>query len=198
MATRAGIKITKGGGKKKPWVRFFIPGDGHPQQLRSTRAVGGVRSVGQRIGKLLGATDTIIPNPSNPPAGIVASDVAIRAGGIPLTAPTVAGGSATAPIAAALVADSGPMPAGTYRCAFVLSASAMNAPGKQLQIEHRNAANAATNSILGACPGGGAIEIVRERVVLALNERVRVVVAAVAFAASEVAVAEGRLYLLPV
>jgi hypothetical protein len=197
MATKrsVAIKITKGGGKTRPWVRFFIPGDGHPLQPRST--VRAAKSVARAVGKLRGATDTIIPNPANPPAGIIAQDVAVRVGGVPVVAPTVAGGSASAPAAAAVVADSGPMPAGTYRVGVVLSISGMNAPGKQMQIEHRNAANAATNSLLGACPAGGAIDIVRERVTLALNERIRVVVAAVALAASEVAVAEARLYLLP-
>ena len=90
------------------------------------------------------------------------------------------------------------MPAGVYYVEITFSNSGVAAAGKHTQAEHRNAANNATNIVLGGCPYPGATQVWRERVVLALNERVRVVQSAVAGAAAEVAIAEVALYLLPV
>lgn len=105
-------------------------------------------------------------------------------------------GVSTAPIAAAVIADTGALGAGEYRLEIELSAEAVAAAGKGLRVEHRNAANGATVNTLGGVPGGASRDILVTRVTLAASERVRVVVGAVAFAASEVAVASIRAYKL--
>lgn len=197
MATRrAAVKITRGGTKLKPWIRWFIPGDGHPDGPTPKAAKVPKAPRGGAKGPL-GSTDTIIPNPANPPLRIIAEDVAVRVGGSPMATPTVAAGQATASAIGAVIADSGAMPAGTYRVELRLSASAVRAAGKQLQVEHRNAANAATVALLHATPGEP-VDSEFHRVVLALNERIRVVVGAVAMGAGEIANAQIRMYLLPV
>jgi hypothetical protein len=100
------------------------------------------------------------------------------------------GALATAPIAAAVIA----LPAGDYLLEIDCDASAVAAAGKGLQIEHRNAANAATIKQLGGCTGGASRAILVRRISLAANERIRVIVGAVAFAASETAIASIRAY----
>lgn len=99
------------------------------------------------------------------------------------------GASVTAPAAAAVIADTGAMPAGDYTIDLELDASAVLAAGKGLIVEHRNAANAATLKQLGGCSAGQSRTVTIRRLTLAANERVRVIVGAVAFAAGEVATA---------
>lgn len=110
--------------------------------------------------------------------------------------PTVAAGETTASIAAALIADTGQLAAGTYMVEVVLGFSGTGAAGKHLAVQHRDAANTGTVSPLGLCPAGGAIGLAFERVVIAANQRIRVVVGAVAAAAAEVTQAQIRVYLL--
>jgi len=144
----------------------------------------------------LGASSTVIPDPSVVNRNLVLEDAAVHIGGEPTINPTAASGNASAPAANAVVADSGALAAGTYYVEVSLGFSGTLAAGKHLQIEHRNAANNATVNTLGMCPAGVSTIVVRERVVVALNERIRVVIGAVAAAASEVAIAEVRVYKL--
>jgi hypothetical protein len=102
-------------------------------------------------------------------------------------AATVASGQATAPTAAQVVADTGALAAGVYDLEITLGFSGVLAAGKHLSVEHRNAANAANIAQLGLAPAGTGGSVYLTRVVVALNERVRVVVGAVAGAVSEVA-----------
>jgi hypothetical protein len=99
----------------------------------------------------------------------------------------VASGQATAPTAAQVVADTGALAAGVYDLEITLGFSGVLAAGKHLSVEHRNAANAANIAQLGLAPAGTGGSVYLTRVVVALNERVRVVVGAVAGAVSEVA-----------
>lgn len=195
MATkRSGPTVTRGGTKAKPWVRFFTPGEGHPLYVAprsAARRGAATKPAGPR------GTTTVVPNPANPQLIVIADDQAVKVGGFPLADPTVAGGQATASAIGAVICDSGPMPAGKYLVEIRASASCVRTAGKQLQVEHRNAANAATINILSATPGE---PLVTEtfRIVLALNERIRIVVGAVAMGAGEIANGLVRLYLLPV
>lgn len=151
-----------------------------------------------------GSSSTIINNPGNPAANINAGDVALHhvAAGLsigtkPVFAnPTVASGETTASIAAAVVADSGALAAGTYRVEITLGFSGAPAAGKHITVQHRNAADAATLQSLGLCPAGESATILLERVVVAANERIRAVIGAVAAAAAEVTQAQIRAYLL--
>lgn len=104
------------------------------------------------------------------------------------------GAQVVAPAAAALIADTGALPAGDYKVELDLDAAAALAAGKQLIVEHRNAANAATLRQLGACTAGASKSVTIARVPLAANERIRVIVGAVLFAAGEVATAAIRAY----
>lgn len=84
-------------------------------------------------------------------------------------------GAVTAPAAGAVITDLGPQPAGNYDILFTLSVSDTVAVGKELVVEHRNAANTATIRILGACPAAVALWG-RVRVnTFAPDERVRVI-----------------------
>lgn len=125
------------------------------------------------------------------------SNVSTFAGRAPQVAPTVASGQATAPIAAAVIADTGALAAGVYDLEITLGFSGVLAAGKHLSVEHRNAANAANVQQYGLCPAGAVKTIYISRVVVAATERVRVVVGAVAAAVSEVAHATIRAILVP-
>jgi len=115
----------------------------------------------------------------------------------PVVAPVVASAQAVGiTAAAAVIADSGAMPAGVYRAEIILGFSGTLVAGKHVQVEHRNAANAATLQFYGLCPGGSSLPIEMERIVLAANERIRAVVGAVATLAGEVISATIRLYPL--
>lgn len=147
----------------------------------------------------LGATNTRIPDPGgNPALYVSADDVAVRVGGFPIRNPTAASGLSIAPAAGAVVADTGPLAAGTYLVEINLMASAAAAAGKHIQVEHRDAANAANINVLSGCAGGQMFSTLVERVVVAANQRVRAIIGAVAFAASEGALASIRAYRLDV
>lgn len=125
------------------------------------------------------------------------SNVSTFGGRAPQVAPTVASGQATAPAAAQVIADTGALPAGAYDLEITLGFSGVLAAGKHISVEHRNAANGANIQQLGLCPAGAPKTIYLSRVVVALNERVRAVVGAVAGGASEVAHATIRAMLVP-
>lgn len=112
------------------------------------------------------------------------------------TVPVVASGESTAAAANAVVADSGELPAGAYRVEITMGFSGAAAAGKHLAAQHRNAANGANVAPLALCPAGGAMGIVLERVDVAEDERIRVVVGAVAAIAAEVTQAHIRVYPL--
>lgn len=112
--------------------------------------------------------------------------------------PTVVSAVATAPIASAVIADSGQLAAGTYRVEVAAGFSDTLAAGKHLVVEHRDAANTGNINTLGLVPAGVALDFTVERVVVALNQRIRVVNGAVAGAAGSVAHGAVRVYLLPV
>lgn len=197
MATKgSGPQVTRGGTKDKPWVRFFTPGEGHPQYVAPRSAAKKPRAAGGKEAGPRGTT-TVVPNPANPQLIVIADDVSARIGGFPLADPTVASGQATASAIGAVIADTGPMPAGKYLLELRASASCVRTAGKQLQVEHRNAANAATLNLLHSTPGEPT-HVETFRIVLAANERVRIVVGAVAMGAGEIANGLVRLYLLPV
>lgn len=128
------------------------------------------------------------------------TDTQLRASAVPVytkpATPTVAGAKVTAPAAAAVIADSGAMAAGSYLVEITMGFADALAAGKALSCEHRNAANGATLFEFGLCPAGTNFVQVYQRVVLALNERIRVVNLAVAGAAGSVASATIRLHLL--
>lgn len=108
---------------------------------------------------------------------------------------TVRVGTITAaPAASAVLADSGPMTAGTYLVEFNLAAQDTLAVGKGMVIEHRNAANSATTLRLGGCTAGGSESGTIRRLTLATNERVRVIAGTAAGAASSQYVAHLALY----
>lgn len=111
--------------------------------------------------------------------------------------PTPVGGSVTAPGIGAVIADTGVLAAGAYRVEVSAGFSDTVVAGKGLTIEHRDAANTATLRTLGHVPAANSSSVVIERLVLALNERVRVINAGVAGAAGSVAIASIRAYLLP-
>jgi hypothetical protein len=121
--------------------------------------------------------------------------MAVHANPIPAAA-AAASGVSTAPAANAVVADTGQLPAGDYLVEVELSAAGVLAAGKALLVQHRNAGNSADVNTLGGCPAATSRSIEVGRVTLALNERIRVVVGAVAFAASETAVASIRVHRL--
>lgn len=187
-----GIVIESGGKKGHKWTRSHgVPTLAVPLSpaRKSSRMSGSPKR------KPLG-TSTIIPNPSNPALVVMADDVSVQAGGTPRNNPTVAAGEATAPTAAQVIADSGPMAAGTYLVETRLGFDGVPGAGKALKVEHRNAANAATLFVLARIPGQTNAEYKTERIVLADQERIRVIVGAVAAAANEVAQAQIRLYKL--
>jgi hypothetical protein len=110
---------------------------------------------------------------------------------------TVANGAQSAAAAAAgtVVADTGPLAAGTYLVEVVAAVLGVATAGVGLVIEHRNAANSANISTLGGVGGGSAaLDTEINEVTVALNERIRVVVGAVTLPATTTAVASVRAY----
>lgn len=90
-------------------------------------------------------------------------------------------GSAAAPAAAAVVADTGPMEAGDYEIAVNIGSDDTAAAGKHALMEHRNAANDGTlHRKLMPVPGHAEWRI--PRIAIAKNERVRVITGAAAAA----------------
>jgi hypothetical protein len=107
--------------------------------------------------------------------------------------------SAAAAAANTVVADTGPLAAGVYDVEYQLHIGmlATAAAGVELVVEHRNAANNGNLSVLAGCPGGGAGSGRLSRVAVAANERIRVVVGAVALRASVKAAARLDVHRLP-
>ncbi|MGH3428498.1 MAG: hypothetical protein ACRDQZ_13175 [Mycobacteriales bacterium] len=170
-----------------------------PSQLTDDDKKRATDAIRKGVPIKMGGTVTRYPDPGGVPnLSVQADDVSVRVGGMPIRNPTAASGNAVAPGASAIIADSGQLAAGTYLVEINLAASAVAAAGKQLQVEHRNAANAATVNVLGGTTGGQVASFIVERIVIALNERIRVVVGPVAFAATEGAVASIRAYRLDV
>lgn len=115
--------------------------------------------------------------------------------GLVITPPTAhATGVATAPAAAAVIADTGALAAGSYEIRCQGGHSGVLAAGKHLMFEHRNAANAATlhNHLV---PAGMTGDWELPRVTLALNERIRAVIGEAAGEAASVAAAD--IYVRP-
>lgn len=97
---------------------------------------------------------------------------------------TFVGVSNVAPAANSVQADTGALSAGNYEFVVNLMASDTVAVGKGLIVEHRNAANTATLKVLGGVAPSGAVSLHIPKIVIAANERVRVVVGSVTGAAS--------------
>jgi hypothetical protein len=108
--------------------------------------------------------------------------------------PTVASGQAAAPTAGQVIADTGALAAGIYDIEVTLGFSGAAAAGKQITVEHRNAANNANIQQYAMLPCPGAHPVYFARVSVAAGERIRAVIGAVAAAASEVAHATIRVH----
>jgi hypothetical protein len=106
-----------------------------------------------------------------------------------------AAASVAAPGAGAAIVDTGQLAAGTYRVEIVAAFADTLAAGKALLVQHRNAANGANIWELPA-PAGQPLAFTIERLVVADNERVRVINGAVAGAAGSIASALIRCSLL--
>ncbi|HEY2936940.1 MAG TPA: hypothetical protein VGJ25_10085 [Gaiellaceae bacterium] len=91
----------------------------------------------------------------------------------------------TASAAAAVIADTGALAAGDYDFDVRIAGGGVVAAGKVLLLEHRNAANGATLQTLAMVGATEPLALTLRRYTLALNERLRVIVGAVAFAAAE-------------
>lgn len=90
----------------------------------------------------------------------------------------------------ALLADTGPLPAGVYDIEINLAVADAIIAGAGSFVEHRNAANAATLKDLGGhTAGGGSARLRFENYRLALNERIRVVGGSAANGAASLSVA---------
>lgn len=111
-------------------------------------------------------------------------------------APTEVSGDLTAPAAAAMVADTGPLAAGVYLVEVAIAFADTLAAGKVAHAEHRDGANGANVARLGSCSAGDSTFVVARRLTLAANERVRVVNGGVAGAAGSVLSAAIRAYKL--
>jgi len=99
-----------------------------------------VLSVRGSIG-VLDVADVIVPTISV--GSLSPLEVAVRA---PVFSSTdvFSEGTQTAPAAAALLADTGALPAGTYDMMFMCASDDMGSTGRFIAIQHRDAANAAT------------------------------------------------------
>lgn len=110
--------------------------------------------------------------------------VASREGALAFTASAplfasagITSGHANAPLINAIIADTGPLPAGSYDI-FANMASHLSAPLGPVQLQHRNAANAATLAVLLQTQSGAATTVMTAALplmgyTLALNERLR-------------------------
>ncbi len=105
-------------------------------------------------------------------------------------------GQVTAPAIGAVIADTGQLAAADYVVAFVLSIADTVAVGKRIDVQHRDAANAATLKILGSTPAPTGLWAETRRYSIALNERVRAV-NGVAGAASSVYTATIGVWRVP-
>lgn len=120
----------------------------------------------------------------------------VTANPTPLAAPTANSGAVTAPVAAAVVADTGALAVGSYRVEIALGFSGVLAAGKHIVAEHRDAANTGNVHQLALCPAGAGLALSLPKVVVAANERIRAVIGAVAGEVGSVAHASIRAYLL--
>jgi len=92
-------------------------------------------------------------------------------------------GRAVAPAAATVLADTGALAAGDYEVVAHVGSDDTAAAGKDVEVEHRDAANTATlHRHLVPVPGAGSWYV--PRIALALNERIRVVTGAAGAAGS--------------
>jgi predicted component of type VI protein secretion system len=114
----------------------------------------------------------------------------------PLTAANGAT-SAAAATAGTVVADTGALVAGTYIVEVIASIFGVPTAGVGLEIQHRNAANSANVSVLGGTSPAGDLDTAIGEVTIAANERIRVVVGAVALPATTTATASVRAYRKP-
>jgi hypothetical protein len=121
--------------------------------------------------------------------------MAVHAEPIPPQSAAVSG-LVTAGAAAAVIADTGGLPAGDYLIEIELAGTGTVAAGKGIVVEHRDAANTGNVNRLGGCGASESRSIGVSRLKVAANERVRAVVGAVAFAASETALASIRAHKL--
>lgn len=135
----------------------------------------------------LGDLGTVeISNPAVPVSGTV---------GVSTPALTIrASGNVAAPTASAVLADTGALVAGSYRVDWFCAALDTLAVGKGCVVEHRNAANNATTHTLGGCVAGTQCTGDVQRVIVATNERVRVIAGTAAGAASSRYLASLSLY----
>jgi len=102
----------------------------------------------------------------------------------------------TAPVAGAVIADTGQLAAGDYVVVYALSVADTVAVGKRIDVQHRDAANAATLKILSSVATGTGMWGETKRFAIATNERVRAV-NGVAGAASSVYTASIGAWRVP-
>jgi len=98
-------------------------------------------------------------------------------------------GSANAPAANAVIADTLGLAAGDYEFTVNMVAMDTNAVGRGMEVQHRNAANTLTTQFLGGCAAPGNQTNHIHRYTLASTERVRVTAGAAAGAASSLYIA---------
>jgi len=94
------------------------------------------------------------------------------------TSAGVSSGFAVNPLANAVIADSGPLPAGDYDIFASMSMNGNLTATGHIELQHRNAANAATLAVLLDMSGGGVPNDIHADIpalgyTLALNERLR-------------------------
>jgi hypothetical protein len=102
--------------------------------------------------------------------------------------------SAAAAASGTVVADTGQLPAGVYTVEVAMHVGGVATAGVELVVEHRNAANSANVTVLGGCGTGGGAAPRFSKVTVAENERIRVVVGAVALPTTTKASAHIRAY----
>jgi hypothetical protein len=105
-------------------------------------------------------------------------------------------GVSVAPAIGAVIADTGALAAGDYRFEIEMGIADPIAVGKDMRVEHRNAANNASNRTGPICAASDSTSMVISRRTMAASERLRVVVGPVAGAASSTYGASIRAYLL--
>lgn len=170
----------------------FVAGSSVDVTDRVARALGVVTlgaaaDVSDRAGRLLGVADVsdrgarALGVVANLPAALAGSG-GVKVDNVP-AAPTATNSSiATAPAAAALIADTGALAAGAYRIKVQIGYADTLVAGKCAIFEYRNAANGATLQQT-ICPAGAVVEFVIERITVLVNERFRVINGAVVGAA---------------
>jgi hypothetical protein len=102
--------------------------------------------------------------------------------------------SAAAAAGGTVVADTGQLPAGAYTVECAMHIGGVATAGVELVVEHRNAGNSANVSVLGGCGTGGGASLRFVKVTVAANERIRIIVGAVALPATTKASAHVRAY----